>query len=171
MHLERLGFEHLADVVALEQCGQAHPWSVAQLESAFDDERSEVWGAWEVVGDETRLVGFAVFYWLPFEAELQAITVSPAARRQGVGRYLLARLAELAISRGNERLLLEVRRDNTAALTLYEAAGFDVDGHRRHYYVNADGTREDAVLMSRALADRGACRRFQDDAPSSLSNP
>ncbi|GAB2781039.1 ribosomal protein S18-alanine N-acetyltransferase [Halomonas shantousis] len=153
MHIERLTHGHLAALVAIEQAGQASPWSAALLEAALADERSEIWGACrQAVTGDAGLAGFAVLHWLPFEAELQAITVSPDSRRQGVGRHLLTKLIELAMQRGSERLLLEVRQSNAPALKLYETAGFQVDGHRRGYYSHADGSREDAVLMSRDLA-------------------
>lgn len=150
LRLERLARDRLAAVATLEAAGQAHPWSVAQLAEAFADERASVWGA--CAGAE--LVGYAVLYRLPFEAELQSITVAPSARRRGVARALLNRLVEEADNGSSERLLLEVRQSNQAAIALYAQAGFTVDGHRRHYYPASDGGSrgEDAVLMSKALS-------------------
>ena len=51
-----------------------------------------------------------------------------------------------AQQRGAKNLFLEVARDNTAALGLYQSAGFSEIGIRPKYY---DGV--DAILMSRAL--------------------
>lgn len=99
------------------------------------------------------LAGYALVAQLPFEAELQAILVDPGRRRQGMGAQLLEAVITLAKEWGCERLLLEVRASNTAALTLYHRLGFCEDGCRRGYYPpSAPGApREDAVLMSLPL--------------------
>ena len=46
---------------------------------------------------------------------------------------------------------LEVADDNIAARGLYERTGFDPIGRRKAYYAGADGSRTDAVVMSRDL--------------------
>ena len=89
----------------------------------------------------------------PFEAELEAILVAPQARRQGLAARLLTSLIAVARQWGSERLLLEVRADNGAAIACYRAAGFAEDGVRRGYYppLADGGERVDALLMSLAL--------------------
>jgi ribosomal-protein-alanine N-acetyltransferase len=64
------------------------------------------------------------------EAELLTIAVDPRARRQGVGRSLLA--AALADCDGP--MFLEVASDNPAAGSLYTSLGFVRCGLRRDYY-------------------------------------
>lgn len=146
--VERLSRERLAEVVALEAASQPHSsGSSAQLDDAFEDERASFWG----VCEEGSLLGYALLYRLPFEAELQAISVAPRARRRGIARALLERLCDEARGWRSERLLLEVREFNQAARALYEQAGFTLDGRRRSYYRGAGGPGEDALLMSKVL--------------------
>jgi ribosomal-protein-alanine N-acetyltransferase len=64
-------------------------------------------------------------------AEVQTIGVRPQLQGRGIGRALLDNLLAAAADR---RVLLEVRTDNTAALSLYTAAGFSRTGFRRRYY-------------------------------------
>ncbi|MFC3290757.1 ribosomal protein S18-alanine N-acetyltransferase [Modicisalibacter luteus] len=144
---ERLTLDDLPGLVALEREGQSHPWSEALLHEAFVDERAQVWGLKMTDG----LKGFAVFYRLPFDAELQAITVAPRMRRQGFATTLLETGIAQANAWGSERLLLEVRASNQAAIDMYRRAGFLRDGVRRGYYDSKEG-REDAWLMSLRLA-------------------
>ncbi|MCI0510867.1 [SSU ribosomal protein S18P]-alanine acetyltransferase [Chromohalobacter marismortui] len=154
MRLERLDVSHLDAVMALAEAGQAHAWGRATLAQALNDDTLEAWGAWR----DALLLGYAVLAWLPFEAELQAITVAPSARRQGMAGMLLTHLVTRAHQGGAERLLLEVRASNAPALALYRQYGFDEDGRRHGYYPpvgTRGGKREAAVLMSRPLAARG----------------
>ncbi len=150
--LEPLASQWLDRVVAVENAGQLHPWSRAQLQDAFEDVRAVLWGAFE----NDDLVAYAAVYRLPFDAELQAITVAPEARRRGIARALLGEVIAEAMRWGSERLLLEVRESNQPARTLYEQQGFSVDDRRRGYYAfeyaQKAGQREDALLMSRCLA-------------------
>lgn len=148
--LRRLDADWGKAVTAVERGGQPHPWTPAQLAEALDDPQVRVWGA---LDRQARLLGFAILQRLPFDAELQAITVAPQARRQGIASALLVRGCDDATEWGSERLLLEVRADNAAAIALYRRWRFEEDGRRRGYYppAGADGERVDALLMSRRL--------------------
>jgi ribosomal protein S18 acetylase RimI-like enzyme len=46
-------------------------------------------------------------------------------------------------------ITLEVRRENAAAMKLYESLGFTERGVRRNYY----GRGQDAIIMSRVCPD------------------
>lgn len=146
--LECLSPDCLSALVALEATAQSHPWTRAQWREAFEDDRASLWGAWS----EVTLLGYAVLYKLPFEAELQILGVAPTARRRGIARALLERLVAQGERWGSERLLLEVRESNRAARRLYGQAGFVLDGRRRGYYRVSGECREDALLMSLRLA-------------------
>lgn len=63
-------------------------------------------------------------------AELLALAVGPAFRRQGVGRDLVAAFADEMRSRHVERARVVVGGENTAALALYRAGGFATYGRR-----------------------------------------
>ncbi|WP_263419228.1 ribosomal protein S18-alanine N-acetyltransferase [Terriglobus albidus] len=78
-------------------------------------------------------------------AELEAIVVASAYRRNGLGNGLLRYLLGEAQAAGAIRLILEVRSGNTAARALYRGLGFQEEGLRRRYYRDPV---EDAVLMS-----------------------
>lgn len=85
------------------------------------------------------------------EAEVLTLGVLPEFRRGGRGRRLLeAALAESA-ARGAKRLHLEVAENNPAGQALYLQAGFLVTGRRRNYYLDSEGRRLDAVVLSRSL--------------------
>lgn len=42
--------------------------------------------------------------------------------------------------------------DNAPAIALYTAAGFEVEGERRHHYRRRDGSLRSALLMARSLS-------------------
>ena len=170
--LVRLTEADLPAVAALE-AAQGWPMggSESSLGAALADPATAVFGLMAgdaPTGDE--LLGYAAVARLPFEAELQALLVSEARRGQGLARELLAAVVDQARDWGSERLLLEVRVGNAAAIALYRGAGFREDGIRRGYYPPLPGAgqppdttpprqggaagaaREDALLMSLALA-------------------
>ena len=60
----------------------------------------------------------------PDTAELKRMYVSPLARRQGLGRRLVAALEAEARALGVRRLVLETGIRQVAALALYRATGF-----------------------------------------------
>jgi ribosomal protein S18 acetylase RimI-like enzyme len=67
-------------------------------------------------------------------ARLYSLAVAPAQRGRGLGATLLAAAETAASQRGCERIVLEVRPDNAAALRLYRARGYVVTGTRKEFY-------------------------------------
>jgi ribosomal-protein-alanine N-acetyltransferase len=84
---------------------------------------------------------------MPDEAYVQTIGVAPAHQRNGLGATLLMTLLEDAERRDLDRIGLEVRVDNAAAIALYERFGFARVGLRKRYY-QPSGT--DALVMVKA---------------------
>ena len=95
-----------------------------------------------------RLLGSILAWLVVDELQIMQVVVAPEARRLGVGRALVEQVVRRARAAGAVTATLEVRASNTAAIGLYDAIGFEVDGRRARYY--PDG--EDAVLMHCDLA-------------------
>ncbi len=92
-----------------------------------------------------HLAGHAVVSSAGEVAELQRIAVDAAYRRRGVARMLLDAVVQQAARTEADRLLLEVREDNDAALAFYARSGFvEVDRRRRYY---RDGATAVVMLM------------------------
>ncbi|MFK7929495.1 MAG: ribosomal protein S18-alanine N-acetyltransferase [Myxococcota bacterium] len=82
------------------------------------------------------------------EAEVVTIAVHPQFRRQGLAQALLRDAMARWQHAGVQRVFLEVRTDNAAAIALYGALQFTHVGRRPGYY--RDGC--DAVVMARPLS-------------------
>ncbi|WP_197917002.1 ribosomal protein S18-alanine N-acetyltransferase [Thiosulfatihalobacter marinus] len=95
--------------------------------------------------------GFAIGRAVADEAELLTIAVAPTARRQGLGRILLARFEAAAEARGARRVFLEVAADNSPAQALYESAGYVRIGTRPAYYTRPGANPVAAVVMGKPL--------------------
>ncbi len=96
-----------------------------------------------VAGQEGVLDGYLVLRTVDGVADLERIAVRPGRRRAGLATSLLA---EGRAAAGAERVLLEVRADNEAAIGFYRQAGFEEIDRRRRYY--RDGT--DAIVLELA---------------------
>jgi ribosomal-protein-alanine N-acetyltransferase len=87
--------------------------------------------AFLVARREEVVVGCAIGDRQDGQARVINLAVDPAARRQGIGRALLAAL-EAELPRGD--FLLMVEEENEPARALYEAAGYARVGVARDYY-------------------------------------
>jgi ribosomal protein S18 acetylase RimI-like enzyme len=74
--------------------------------------------------------------------------VLPRHRRRGIGRRLLEATLREAERRRITRVQLEVFASNRAAISLYEAFGFECEGRKRRAR-EVDGIDEDLVCMAR----------------------
>jgi ribosomal-protein-alanine N-acetyltransferase len=135
----KAGLAHLPVLVALHGAAFSHdPWDETVFANLLADPHTTI------LLDKRG--GFLVLRQVLDEAEI--ITIGTTARRQGIARALL----EAAFIRPGLRTLhLEVAATNSAALALYDGAGFTRTGRRRAYYT--DGT--DAVTMSWHTAEAG----------------
>ncbi|WP_118133102.1 GNAT family N-acetyltransferase [Oceanicella sp. SM1341] len=89
-------------------------------------------------------VGLAVYTFLdPAGAEgpalyMKELYVSPRARRTGLGRRLMGRLAAIATERGCARMDWTTERWNEGALRFYEALGAEVQEQKVYFRLFAD---------------------------------
>jgi ribosomal-protein-alanine N-acetyltransferase len=125
-------------------------WSVGLLEEGLAGRVPTV--HYLVAETDGSVVGHAVTSLAGDIAELQRIAVTPAARRTGVASALLSDSVALAmLDGGADRMLLEVRADNTGALAFYAANGFVEVDRRPKYY--QDGAT--AVVLRLPLGKGG----------------
>ncbi|HEX5482441.1 MAG TPA: ribosomal protein S18-alanine N-acetyltransferase [Terriglobia bacterium] len=103
----------------------------------------------EETADSRRLAGFLAARQVLDEGELLSLAVDPAYQRMGIGRALLRELLRRLAGSAVERLYLEVRPSNEAALGLYYSEGFTLKSIRRGYYSDPI---EDACVLSRAIS-------------------
>ena len=97
---------------------------------------------------EGEILGHATASIVGDIAELQRIAVDYDHRRTGLASALLDAVIAEAREAGTDRVLLEVRADNTGAMAFYAARDFVEVDRRRKYY--RDGAT--AVVMRRSLA-------------------
>ncbi|HNP74440.1 MAG TPA: GNAT family N-acetyltransferase [Kouleothrix sp.] len=83
-------------------------------------------------------------------AEVQKVLVHSQARRQGIGRALMAALATLARQHGRSLLVLDTRQGDPSE-QLYRSAGYTLAGTIPGYARNADGTLAATALYYHVL--------------------
>lgn len=140
--------EDVPSVIALELTAYTFPWSDGIFRDCL-----RVGYVCCVVELDDILIGYAVMSTGAGEAHVLNLCIAETYRGKGIGGQLLAHLLEFARSLGVHEAFLEVRPSNTAAIRLYQSQGFSQIGMRRGYY-QAEGGREDAVVLRRLLGKR-----------------
>lgn len=116
-------------------------WSVAGIQESLAQNHTVLLGAWL----DGRLSGYVIAYLSIDDCEVARIAVDETCRRKGVAFQLLEELKNICLKRQVERIILDVRTSNEAAVRLYSKFGFTPDGIRKNFYARP---AEDAVLMS-----------------------
>ena len=121
------------------------PWSAGQ----YREEISAPTRHFIVALDEGQnIVGYAgVFAPGGAEADILTVGVIPQHRGQGIARELMAGITKWAINQGSIAMMLEVKTDNAAAISLYESLGYSKLNIRKDYF----GTGLDALVMRKEL--------------------
>ena len=142
MPLREMTPADLDAVLAIEQSVHAHPWTRVMFSDALGS--GYLCKVYEAEGE---MLGYVVLMALLDEMHLLDISIAAAQQRRGLGRSLLDEAKQPAGSMDMQRMLLEVRPSNVAAIALYRAQGFNEIGRRRGYYPAENNTREDAIVM------------------------
>lgn len=85
--------------------------------------------------DNDILVGFLIYEQVYEIIDLLYIVVEPIYRRKSIGTKLLNYLIQ---NKEFEKIMLEVRCDNSSAIKLYKKFNFKIINIRKKYYDNID---------------------------------
>jgi ribosomal-protein-alanine N-acetyltransferase len=141
----RMTAADLDTVMAIENWIYPYPWTRGN----FVDSLTAGHHCW-VADLRGTIMGYSVAAIAAGDAHLLNLSIAAEWQRRGLGAELLAFIAKLAGDYAAERIFLEVRPSNAAALALYRRAGFSEIGVRRGYYPAQRG-REDALVLELAL--------------------
>ena len=123
------------------------PWRRAD----FERELVRAWAVIRVLRPRSGapIAAFVHYWWVSGEVQIMNVATDPLLRRRGYARALLDDVVTAAAGR-SQWLILEVRRSNLPAISLYQHLGFQSVGVRPRYYAD-DG--EDALVMRRQCPD------------------
>ncbi|MGV8073377.1 MAG: GNAT family N-acetyltransferase [Syntrophobacteraceae bacterium] len=155
----------IAAIMEIEKYSQLEPWSkdafleeldkpfsciyVARLSASHADSRLDemrpVFGSSSSVHRPPRgILGYICFWSIADEVQILNLAVHRSYRRQGIARTLLLCALDTGCKRNGRIAVLEVRKSNLAAQSLYQSIGFGPVGERCGYYAVR---KEPAVLM------------------------
>lgn len=100
-----------------------------------------------VARTRSRLAGFAIAEFGDTRMHLSLFAVKPVYQRCGIGLAMIEWLTESALTAGIDHLVVEMRANNFAARSFYEALGFRHSRYIAGYYQNV----EPAIRMRRDL--------------------
>ena len=137
-------YEDILRISEMEkECFPKEPWSFKMLASTFDTESF----TGLIAEDGGEVLGYGGITVAADSADIENVAVTEAYRRGGVATAILNALCNAAKGKGAEKVFLEVRVSNSAAMSLYLKNGFKGVYARTRYY--SDG--EDCLVMVREL--------------------
>ena len=145
----RLGPEHSETLAQLH--AQAFPpeeaWDEAAFASLLAQASTHAFG----LNRDTKLAAFILVQFVQPEAEILTLATAPTFQRLGLAQQLVRDTESELRENGLEKWLLDVAADNHPAIAFYQKLGFQEDGRRTGYYNRLEGSRIDAILMSKRV--------------------
>ena len=144
MLIRRWKYEDILRISEIEkECFPKEPWSFKMLASSFESDA--FYGV--VCEDCGEIEGYGGITIAADSADIDNIAVTEPYRHSGVASAVIAELCAYAKGKGVEKVFLEVRVSNSAAMSLYLKNGFKGAYARTRYY--SDG--EDCLVMVKEL--------------------
>ena len=144
---------HLRGVLRIEGQQGSGGWSLGLFLSELGRTEGRVY---LVARRDRAVLGYAGALLAGDDAHVTTVATDVEHRRARVATRLLVELARRVVARGAKNLTLEVRASNVGAVALYRHFGFAPVGTRVGYYQDADGGREDALVLWATEVDRPA---------------
>jgi len=113
------------------------------------------WSTWDTafVADDNGICGFAAVEYEAWHRRLVLwhLYISPARRRSGIGRALLARVEDHGRSLGARRVWLETSNVNVPGITAYSHLGYSLCGVDTTEYDTLPYEAEQAIYLAKRL--------------------
>ena len=138
------GQRDIPEIVKIEEKYIPNGWSEKGFSDWLENKNNVIFKAVE----DGKIIGFVNGSWVIDEAELLNIAVVEKSGRKGVAAMLLEALERFLREKNAEKIFLEVREQNLAAISFYEKNGFEKNGLRKNYYSNP---RDNGVLMMKKI--------------------
>ena len=125
--------------------GLGWSWTAARIAAAIQDESTNV----AVVHLSDGVVAFGIMHYGERTAHLALLAVHPMRRKQGIATRLVSWLEKCADTAGIERVSVEARSDNPAAIAFYQKHGYaQVDRLAKYYRGVLDALRFEKTLRA-----------------------
>jgi [ribosomal protein S18]-alanine N-acetyltransferase len=125
--------------------GLGWSWTAARIAAAIQDESTNV----AVVHLSDGVVAFGIMHYGERTAHLALLAVHPMRRKQGIATRLVSWLEKCADTAGIERVSVEARSDNPAAIAFYQKHGYaQVDRLAKYYRGVLDAVRFEKTLRA-----------------------
>ncbi|MDD4801491.1 MAG: ribosomal protein S18-alanine N-acetyltransferase [Syntrophomonas sp.] len=142
--IRKMTEQDLDQVMIIEKEAFTLPWSRQSYEAELKNQYADYFVC-DSAGDVAAYAGM----WTVFEeSHITNVAVGKKFRCQGMGRRLMLEEEKIARAKNAERILLEVRPSNLAAIALYQGLGFFPANIRKNYYSD---NQEDALIMIKFL--------------------
>ncbi len=135
--------EQLLDIVSLGEKVFMSSWNEQMVATSMYGTYDTVLTAVDT-SKGNKVVGYCIFTAPCEDCELLRIAVDKEYRKHGIGSRMMKEMIRLCTEDDGEKIFLEVRESNEAAIAMYESLGFDEISRRKDYYKKPT---EDAVIM------------------------
>lgn len=134
--------QNLERIYELEINNSYNPWTKKMFMDEFANKSSFL----KIANFQNNIIGFIIYRINIDEAEIMNLVIDAHCRNNGFGEKLLLYAVEDIKLLCANKIFLEVRDSNKAAIKLYTKNGFKKYNIRKNYY-----TVEDALLMKKIL--------------------
>lgn len=101
-----------------------------------------------ILKKDDEYIGHIIFYTVQNTAEIISVAIKKTERNKGYAGLIIKNTINRCLENKTERILLEVRTSNEAAVALYKKAGFKTIAIRKNFY---EKPQEDAYTMEMTL--------------------
>lgn len=130
MLIRKMKTSDILEVFNIDQDCFNHNWTF----ESYQNEMNNILATYVVAENKDKLIGFGGYWRVIDEAQITNIGILTPYRHSGIGEMILNELCFQAVLEGCDRMTLEVREDNLAAIAFYKKHSFIQEGIRRNYY-------------------------------------
>lgn len=133
------------ELIDLENSQDVH---ILSFSSIVEDFKKSKTSKYYVATYNEKIIGYINISIVCDVCDIYSIVVGKTYEQKGVGTYLIEKVIAICQKKDVKKILLEVRKSNTNAISFYKTNGFKKIYERKNYYTNPS---EDAYILEYTL--------------------
>jgi ribosomal-protein-alanine N-acetyltransferase len=129
--------DDLPGMLAVENGVHVAPWTEDHFRKELEKPYCTVW---VLTDDETdsEIAGYIVFWKMYEECQILNLAVGLSYRGRGFAQLMVRKVIDHALKGNLKQVVLDVRKENLAAVQLYQKLHFTIQHFRKAFYSNGE---------------------------------
>lgn len=141
--LNKRNSHYIKQIVTIEKKSFPDKWNIKDFQNEISDPLSFSY----ILKIKNEVIAYIFSKYICNEITINKLCIKSTYRKLGLGNYLIKKFLTIIRNKGIKKVFLEVRKSNSAAISLYKKNEFKMNRIRSKIYKNGDDAYEMVLFL------------------------